>query len=70
MEEQVYKIFKRIYFFSDGSVKALQEIPLLLPDQKSSTDTSKAQIEAWMQKAQIQDEQIGVKRSMIPCLPI
>ena len=70
MEEEVYKIPKRIHFFSDGSVKALQEIPLILPEKESSTDTSKAQIEAWMQTAKIKDKDIGIRRSMIPCLPI
>ena len=44
MAEQIYKIPKRKYSLSDGSVKALQEIPLLLPDRESSSDTSKAQI--------------------------
>lgn len=70
MAEQIYKIPGRKHFFSDGSVKALQEVPLLLPNPKSSTDTSKIQIQDWMQNAQIQDKQIGIKRSMIPCLPI
>ncbi|MEM7760239.1 MAG: hypothetical protein AAF298_19240 [Cyanobacteria bacterium P01_A01_bin.40] len=70
MVEQIYKIPRRNYFFSDGSVKSLQEIPLILEDSKSSTDTSKTQIQDWMQKAQAVDKLIRIKRSMIPCLPI
>ena len=70
MAQHTYQIPRRKHFFSDGLVKALQEIPLLLKDPESSADTSKAQIEAWMQLAQIQDKRIGIKRSMIPCLPI
>ncbi len=70
MVEQIYKIPGRIHFFSDGSVKSLQEILLILEDPKSSTDTSKTQIQDWMQKAQAVDKLIGIKRSMIPCLPV
>ncbi|MDJ0592705.1 MAG: hypothetical protein QNJ72_22405 [Pleurocapsa sp. MO_226.B13] len=70
MAEQVYKIPGRIHFFSDGSIKSLQEIPLILKGPKSSTYTSKTQIQDWMQKAQAVDKQIGIKRSMIPILPI
>ena len=70
MEQRVYKIPRRKHFFSDGSVKALQEIPLLLPDRESSADTSEIQIQNWIQRAQFLDKQIGIKRSMIPILPI
>ena len=70
MAEQIYKIPERKHFFSDGSVKSLQEVPLILPDRKSSVDTSKIQIQDWMQNAQIQDKRIGIKRSLIPCLPV
>ena len=70
MVEQIYKTPGRIHFFSDGSVKSLQEIPLILKEGKSSPNTSKTQIQDWMQKAQAVDKQIGIKRSMIPCLPV
>ncbi|MDJ0596129.1 MAG: hypothetical protein QNJ72_40140 [Pleurocapsa sp. MO_226.B13] len=70
MVEQIYKTPRRRHFFSNGSLKSLQEIPLILEDLKSSTDTSKTQIQDWMQKAQAVDKLIGIKRSMIPCLPI
>ena len=70
MVEQSYKIPGRRHFFSDASIKALQEIPLVLPDNPSSEDTSTIQIQDWIAKAQNLDRQIGIKRSMIPCLPI
>ena len=70
MVEQIYKIPGRRHFFSDDSVKSLQEIPLILEDPQLSTDTSKTQIQDWMQKAQAVDKLIEIKRSMIPCLPI
>lgn len=70
MAQQGYQSPRRNYFFSDGSVKSLQEIPLVLKEGESSPDTSKAQIQDWMHSSQAIDKQIGIKRSMIPCLPI
>ena len=52
MAQQGYQSPRRKYFFSDGSVKSLQEIPLILKEGESSPNTSKTQIQDWMQKAQ------------------
>ncbi len=73
MRQQTYKIPQRKYWISDGSMKSLQEIPLLLlqaQDKELSIAQSNTQINTWIEKAKLQDKQLGIRRSTIPCLPI
>lgn len=67
MGEKIYRYNTKNYIISDGTIKALQEIPLLLSKEANSEAVS---LDAWMQCARQQDQQLGIRRPWIPCLPI